>query len=131
MTDHFSNMISAIQNGYRAKLDCVVINSSKLCLNVLEAFERAGFISGYKYVRPFQPGQLKVRIYLRYDEFGPLVKNMQRISSSGKRIYISVHDLKSFKNGLGCYILSTSKGVVLDSEAKQLCVGGELLCKIF
>lgn len=138
MIDHLSNMISQINNGYSAKLTSVVIVGSKICLAVLDALERGGYIKGYKYLpisinkneKYYINEEIKVVIFLRYVEEGPSLKKLKRISTSGRRIFYSLDQLKPIYNGLGASILSTSKGVLFDHEARTLKVGGEVLCSL-
>lgn len=138
MIDHLSNMISQINNGYSAKLTSVVITGSKFCFSVLDVLERGGYIKNYTYL-PISIARnkkyslhenRKVIVFLRYSEEGPSIRKFTRISTSGRRIFCSLNKLKSIYNGLGTYILSTSKGVILEHEARALKVGGEVLCSL-
>jgi small subunit ribosomal protein S8 len=133
MNDNLSNMLSTIKNGYIARLTSVRVPYSKICLNVLDALERGGYIRGYKYENTNSENShnFPIMVLLKYHENQPSICNMYRISSSGRRIYSPSKNLKSFNNGLGAYIISSSKGVLLDSEAKSLGIGGEIICKLY
>lgn len=129
MHDNLSNMLSIIKNGYNARLSNVVVPITKLSLNVLDALERGGYIRGYRYIR--NENMRYVEILLRYNDNNPSIREITRVSSSGRRMYIPYTKLKSHLSGLGSYIISSSRGVLLDTEAKSLGIGGELLCRIY
>lgn len=129
MNDHLSAMLSSISNGYQARLTKIEVSHSKLCIGVLDALERGGYIKGYKY---FIDTNLftAVEVLLRYQENRPLISKIKRISKPGRRIYVASKNLISVHYGLGVYVISSSKGILLSYEAKSLNVGGELLCTI-
>lgn len=138
MVDHLSNMISQINNAYSARLISVVVTGSKLCLAVLDALERGGYIRGYKYLPVLKiqnkkyhlNEERKLIVLLKYIEEKSSIKKLIRISTSGRRIFYSFKELKPIYNGLGTYILSTSKGVLFDHEAHSFKIGGEVLCSL-
>jgi small subunit ribosomal protein S8 len=97
---------------------------------VLEVLQDEGFIRGY--VRMDYPnGKAELEIELKYFDGNPVIRQIKRISSPGRRVYSSANDLPTVANGLGVAILSTPKGVMSDSRARKENVGGEVLCSVF
>jgi small subunit ribosomal protein S8 len=97
---------------------------------VLDVLKQEGFIRGYAEVA-FEGGKSEFEIELKYFDGKPVIKNISRVSKPGRRVYSSVKDLPTVANGLGVAILSTPKGVMSDTEARQENVGGEILCNVF
>lgn len=130
MNDRIADMITRIRNGQRAHLPKVNTSHSKLLEAICQVLEREGYIRG---VRVEDNGNNKkdLVIELKYYEGEPVIKEIKRISKSGRRSYSAMQDIKKVRNGLGISILSTSKGVVSDFEARQQNVGGEVLCSVF
>lgn len=125
-TDIYSNLFSKIKNGYLIKKSKITQIQSKQVLNILNIFVREGFIKSYKIS---VNNNYEIEIYLKYKNNQPVFKEIKRLSKSGQRLYIKNNDLYLQKKGI--YILSTSKGILTDLQAKQLNIGGELICKIF
>ena len=123
ITDTLSNLFSKIKNGYLANKSKITNQKSKQIINILNIFVKEGFIRSYK----IDSNQLY--IYLKYRKNKSVIIELKRLSKPGKRLYINNKDL--YKKKRGIYILSTSMGLVTDLQAKQLNVGGELLCIIF
>ena len=129
LTDPLGDMLTRIRNGQRAKKDAVLSPASKLRANVLEVLQREGYIRGYSEDATGVHPQL--RIELKYFEGEPAIKHVARVSKPGRRVYSKVADLPRVYNGLGISILSTPRGVMSDSEARNANVGGEILCRVF
>lgn len=130
MTDPIGDMLTRIRNGQRARKGAVKSPASKFRERVLDVLEREGYIRGYQ--REEQDlGKPELQIELKYYEGEPVIQTIQRVSKPGRRVYSSISDLSPFSNGLGIHILSTPKGVLSDSEARQQNVGGEILCRVF
>nr|YP_007890492.1 ribosomal protein S8 [Andalucia godoyi]AGH23986.1 ribosomal protein S8 [Andalucia godoyi] len=130
MTDSLSALLSAIQNASRARFATMEIRISKFGIRFLEVLRRGGYIRGFQYQLPVSE-KVSVLIQLKYTEEGPAVREIRRLSSPGKRTYASFDDLRTpVSNGLSHLILSTSKGILYDHEARLLGVGGEVLCAI-
>ena len=129
MTDPLGDMLTRIRNGQRAKKDTVLSPASKLRARVLEVLQREGYIRGYSEDATGVHPQL--RIELKYFEGEPAIKHVARVSKPGRRVYSSISDLKPIKNGLGISILSTPKGVMSDTAARDANVGGEVLCRVY
>lgn len=130
MTDPLSDLLTRIRNGQRAKKSVVTSPASKLRANVLEVLKREGFIRGFS-EREVRPGISEIEIELKYHEGQPVIREINRISTPGRRVYSAIKDLPRFYDGLGIAILSTPRGVLSDSEARDQNVGGEILCQVF
>lgn len=129
MNDLLSDMIARIKNGQKARLAQVKCRASKLLGNVLEVLKKEGYIRDWRWVE--NEGKKDIEIDLKYHEGEPVIKEFHRESSPGRRMYRSIKELPKFFNGLGIAIISTSKGVMSDFEARNANVGGEVLCSIF
>lgn len=129
MNDLLSDMLTRIRNGQSARLASVNCRYSNLQSNVLEVLKKEGYIADFR--RTEDAGHQGLEIDLKYHEGAPVIQEIQRVSKPGRREYSAITDLKSFYNGLGTIILSTSKGVLADHEARQQNVGGEVLCSVF
>ncbi len=129
MNDLLSDMIARIKNGQKARLAQVNCRASKLSANVLEVLKNEGYIRDYRMIG--EGAKKDIEIDLKYHEGEPVIKEINRVSKPGRRTYESIKDLPKFFNGLGIAILSTSKGVMSDFEARNANVGGEVLCSVF
>jgi small subunit ribosomal protein S8 len=130
MSDPLGDMLTRIRNGQHAHKSAIESPASRLRSNVLEVLEREGFIRGYSQSE-MQPGISELRIELKYHEGEPVIREIQRVSKPGRRVYSKIKDLPRVYNGLGISILSTPQGVLSDSEARAANVGGEVLCTVF
>ncbi len=130
VSDTLGDMLTRIRNGQQAHKSEVVSPASKLRANVLEVLKREGFIRGYE-KKNVREGVDEIRIELKYHEGKPVIKEIHRVSTPGRRVYSKAGELPKVYNGLGISILSTSKGVISDSEARASGIGGEVLCKVF
>lgn len=130
MTDPLSDLLTRIRNGQRAKKATVMSPASRLRANVLEVLKREGFIRGFS-KHEVRPGVSEIEIELKYHEGQPVIREISRVSTPGRRVYSAVKDLPRVYDGLGIAILSTPRGVLSDSEARDQNVGGEILCQVF
>lgn len=130
MSDPLGDMLTRIRNGQRASKSSVVSPASRLREGVLEVLQREGYIRGFS-MAEMDPGIRELTIDLKYYEGAPVIKEIKRISTPGRRVYSGIKDLSAVYNGLGISILSTPRGVLSDNEARAANVGGEVLCKIF
>jgi small subunit ribosomal protein S8 len=129
LTDPLGDMLTRIRNGLQAKKDSVTTPSSKLRVRVLDVLQREGYIRGYT---PEEvAGHAGIRIELKYFEGQPAIRHVARISKPGRRVYSGSKDLPRVRNGLGITIVSTPRGVLSDSEAREHNVGGEVLAEVF
>lgn len=130
MNDLLSDMLTRIRNGQNARLSVITCPASKLLSNVLDVLKREGYIRDWRQVEA-RAGVSELEIELKYFEGEPVIRELKRISKPGRRKASAIKDLPRFNNGLGIAILSTSKGVMSDFEARQANVGGEVLCSVF
>ena len=130
MTDPLGDMLTRIRNAQMRAKSNVVTPSSRLRANVLEVLQSEGFIRGYSEAE-YAKGKSEITIELKYYDGEPVIREIKRISKPGRRVYASVKNIPTVSNGLGVSILSTPKGVMSDSRAREENVGGEVLCQIF
>ena len=130
MNDPIADMLTRIRNGQRAYLPKVKAPASKKLKALCDALEREGYIRGANVV-DLGNNKKELEIELKYYEGQPVIKEIKRVSKCGRRIYSSVESLPKIRNGLGTSILSTSKGILSDYEARQQNVGGEIVCSVF
>src|ERR1700710_82788 len=128
--DPLSDMIARIKNAATRKRSKVSTPASKLRARVLDVLAGEGYIRGYSLVE--KPGAFpEFEIELKYFDGEPVIAEIARVSKPGRRVYSSISDLKPIKNGLGISILSTPKGVMSDSAARDANVGGEVLIRVY
>ncbi len=125
-----SDLVARIRNGYLAKRNTVSSPVSKLREGILHLLKAEGFILNYSKVKE-ENGIEKFDIHLKYHQSSPVVNDIEVISKPGKRIYSRADQIPVVKNGLGMVVLSTSKGIVSDYEAREKKLGGEVLLRIF
>jgi len=130
MTDPVADMLTRIRNAGMAKHQKVDIPSSNLKVSLATVLRTEGFIKNFKVIADNKQGIL--RVYLKFiDEKDPVINEIKRISKPGGRVYVNSDKIKQVKNGLGVAILSTSKGLVTDKTARELGIGGEVLCTVW
>jgi len=130
VSDPVAQYMARIRNGQRAEHNYVDIPASKLKRAITQILLEKGYIQNYVNIDDGKQGLL--RVYLKYDDYGdPAIRMMDRVSKPGRREYAGADELPSVKNGLGIAILSTSRGVMSDKEARRFGVGGEVLAKVF
>ncbi|WP_027357743.1 30S ribosomal protein S8 [Desulforegula conservatrix] len=130
MTDPIADMLTRIRNAGKAKLKSVDVPGSKLKIEIAKVMQEQGYIKNYKIIEDDKQGIL--RLYLKYDEKQThAVYGLERVSKPSRRMYSKSQDIKPVLNGLGIAILSTSKGIMTDKQARTQNVGGEVLCKIW
>ena len=130
LQDPLSDLFSRIRNAQMRNKSVVSSPISKLRENILEVLKKEGYIRGYS-VTKHSSGREELDIELKYDDKGPVISNITRISKPGRRVYSGAERIPFIHNGLGISIISTSKGVMSDNEARQQKVGGEIICKVF
>ncbi len=130
MNDPVSDLLTRVRNGQRANKSSVSSPASKLRCNVLDVLKREGYIRGYE-PGTDDTGHPMIRIELKYHDGAPVIREMHRVSTPGRRVYSKIKDLQRVYNGLGISILSTPRGVLSDGEARAQNVGGEVLCTVF
>lgn len=130
MSDPLGDMLTRIRNGQRANKSVVTVPASKMRGNVLDVLQREGYIRGYSWSE-VHDGIAELAVELKYSEGQPVIREINRVSKPGRRVYAGIRKLQPFYNGLGIAILSTPRGVMSDSEARAANVGGEILCQVF
>lgn len=130
MTDPIADLLTRIRNAHMAKHDRLELPTSKLKMEICRILKQEGFIRSYKAVDG-KPNNL-IRIYLRYSPEGlPAINHLARVSKPGRRIYRGAGTIKPVRNGLGLGIVSTSQGLLTDSDARERRLGGEVLCEVW
>jgi small subunit ribosomal protein S8 len=130
LSDPIADMLTRIRNAVKAKFNSVDIPGSKLKVEIAKILKDEGYIRNYKFLKDGKQGVL--RVYLRYGNGqADVVYGLKRISKPSRRVYVKSKDVKPVLNGLGISILSTSKGVMTDKNARKQNVGGEILCNIW
>jgi len=130
INDPLGDMLTRIRNAQLRRRPKVVTPASNLRAHVLDVLAEEGYIRGYARV-DYSGGRSEFEIELKYFDGEPVIKDIKRVSTPGRRVYSSVKDLPTVANGLGVAILSTPKGVMSDSRARTENVGGEILCNVF
>lgn len=130
MTDPIADMLTRIRNGNLAKQDKVDIPASNFKAGIAKVLKNEGYIKNSKIIKDRKQGLL--RVYLKY---GPknerTIEGIKRVSKPGRRIYSGFEEIPKIRGGLGIMILSTSKGIMTDREARKKKMGGELICSIW
>jgi len=131
MTDPIADMLTRIRNANRVHFKSVDVLSSRINLNMAKVLKKSGFISGYD-IKNDPRGHEILRVYLKYpDTKRTVITDIQRVSKPGRRVYVKSENIPQVLNGYGISILSTSMGVMTDKEARELRLGGELLCNVW
>ena len=129
VNDPIGDMIARIKNATARKRGKVAVPASKMRQRVLDVLADEGYIRGYNLVQ--KPGEFpEFEVELKYFDGEPVITEIQRVSKPGRRVYSAIGDLKPVRNGLGISVLSTSKGVMSDTAARDANVGGEVLLRV-
>ncbi|MBK5100701.1 MAG: 30S ribosomal protein S8 [Desulfobacteraceae bacterium] len=130
MTDPISDMLTRIRNALRASHESVNILSSKLNLNIARVLKSEGYIRNFKII---SDGRHRlIRVFLKYDEDGvSVIGGIKRVSKPSSRVYMGYDGIPKVLNGYGVNIVSTSKGLMTDLQARKMRVGGEILCSVW
>ena len=129
-TDPIGDMFSRIRNGQMRMLNNVKIPNSKFRAKILDVLKQEGYIIGYKQVSDSKNKSI-LDVDLKYDNGNPVIKEIKRISKPGRRIYARASSIPRIQNGLGLAIVSTSKGIMTDNDARNQNIGGEIICRVF
>ena len=130
MNDPLGDMLTRIRNAQMRKKGKVTTPGSRIRANVLDVLKDEGYIRGYS-TTELGNGRTEFDIELKYFDNQPVIREIQRVSKPGRRVYAAVDGMPRVGNGLGITIVSTSKGVMADHAAREANVGGEVLCKVF
>ena len=133
VTDPIADMLTRIRNAVHLRRETVPVRSSRIIISIAEALKREGFIKNFEIVKSATTeSQNDLKIFLKYGRSGEQVINViERVSKPGCRVYRPKQGLKPVLRGLGCLVLTTSKGVLSDKEAREANVGGEVLVKVY
>ena len=131
MTDPIADMLTRIRNANKARFKTVNVSMSQMNINIAKVLKKNGYINNYDKVKN-EKGRQVLEIILKYpDAKRTVITNIKRISKPGRRVYVPADSIPKVLNGFGIAVLSTSKGVITDAEARELNVGGEILCNIW
>ena len=130
MTDPLGDMLTRIRNAQQRGKSKVVSPASRMRGRVLDVLQQEGYIRGYAQV-DYGSGRSEFEIELKYFDGAPVIREIERVSKPGRRVYVAVDSMPTVYNGLGISILSTPKGVLSDADAKAQNVGGEVICTVF
>jgi len=129
MTDPIADFLTRIRNALKVKKKKVVAPYSKLKLAICKILKEKELITEFK-IQEIN-GKKNLLIFLKYDENGePLIEDIKRISKPGRRVYLGYRELKPLRSGFGFRIISTSRGIMTDFEARRRKLGGEVICEI-
>jgi small subunit ribosomal protein S8 len=129
MNDPLGDLLSRIRNAQMRNKSKVTSPNSRLRESVLGVLKNEGYIRGYTVVE--REGRSEIEIELKYFDGEPVIREIERVSKPGRRVYTSVRNMPRINNGLGVTIVSTPKGVMADHDARDANVGGEILCTVF
>src|SRR5512134_671138 len=129
MTDPIADMLTRIRNANQAKHKRVDMPASKVKTEIARILKEIHFIHDYKVLDDGRHGVL--RLYLKYYEDRPVIRTLQRVSRPGRRVYAGAQELRPIRNGLGIAIVSTSRGVMTDREARAARTGGEVMALVW
>ena len=130
LADPIGDMITRIRNAQLRTLYNVKVPSSKYRAKILEVLKQEGYISNYKLL-PDSKNKSSLVVDLKYYKGLPVIKEIKRVSKPGRRVYARADSIPKIQNGLGLAIVSTSMGIMSDSDARMKNVGGEIICRVF
>lgn len=128
MTDPIADMLTRIRNAQMVEKPSVSMPSSKLKVAIAQVLKDEGYVDGYAVVGEAAKPQLQIA--LKYYAGKPVIEHIERVSRPGLRVYKGRHDIPNVKNGLGVAIVTTPRGVMTDRKARQVGIGGEVLCYV-
>ena len=130
IVDPIGDMFTRIRNGQMRLLNTIDVPASKFRSKILEILKNEGFINNFRLEKKEDKKNILI-IDLKYFEGSPVIKEIKRISKPGRRVYSRAVSIPKVQNGLGVAILSTSKGVMSDNDARKNNLGGEIICRVF
>ena len=131
MSDPIADMLTRIRNGLQVHREYIDVDASRVKRSIAEVLRREGYVREVRGVMGAR-GHAALRIYLQYDGDGlPVIQEIGRVSKPGRRVYSSVREIPHVLNGLGISVLTTSRGILSDREARAQGVGGEVLCRVW
>jgi len=130
IADPIGDMITRIRNAQMRQLNNVTVPNSKFRARILDILKQEGFISNYKSLTDADK-KFNISVELKYSNGLPVIREIKRVSKPGRRIYAKASSIPKIQNGLGLAIVSTSKGIMTDNEARSQNIGGEIICRVF
>ena len=131
MTDPIADMLTRIRNGNKARFKNVNVYMSQMNMNIAKVLKAAGYVNNFDIVKD-EKGHPMLKITLKYpDAKRTVITDIKRVSKPGRRVYVAADSIPKVLNGFGISILSTSRGVITDEEARESNVGGEVLCNVW
>ena len=130
LIDPIGDMITRIRNAQLRSLSNVKIPGSKFRERILHVLKKEGYIADYKLLTDTS-NKMNLHVDLKYNDGMPVIREIDRISKPGRRVYAKAETIPKIQNGLGLAIVSTSKGIMSDNEARNQKIGGEIICKVF
>ncbi len=128
--DHVSDLLTRLRNAQHARFEQLEVPATNILQGITQILKEEGFIKGYRVVN--EKAAAKLRIVLKsIPEAGYAIKGIRRKSRPGRRIYVGKDEIPTVKNGFGIAIVSTSRGVMTGEKARNLSIGGELLCEVW
>jgi small subunit ribosomal protein S8 len=131
VNDPIGDLLTRIRNAHMAKHSSLSVSASKMKERVLSVLLDEGFIASYEIDKSNKFDEIKIELKYNSKTGDPVISEIKRISKPGRKMYVGASELQPFKNGYGVYVLTTSKGVITDRKAKELNVGGELICSVW
>ncbi len=130
MTDPIADMLTRIRNGLKAARETIDIPCSKVKVNIAKVLKAEGYIRNYKVLKDNKQG--KIKVILKYDDDGlPVLQGLKRISKPSRRVYTGSDGIPEVLNGFGVNVVSTSKGLMSDRQARKMGLGGEIICSVW
>ncbi len=130
LSDPLADMLTRIRNAGQAKHKSVDIPGARIKVALADVMKREGYIRNYKFIKDNKQGIL--RIFLKYDsDERHVIYGLERVSKPSRRVYVGSDEIRPVLNGLGVSVLSTSRGLMADKQAKKEKIGGEVLCNIW
>ena len=129
MTDPIADLLTRIRNGQQIKKSKIVCPTSKTKVSIVKVLKEEGFIRDYQILDGEKGKNIEISLKYHYGE--PVIKEIVRISKPGMRVYSSVKNMPLYKNNMGISILSTSKGIMTNFNAKEANIGGEIICRVY
>jgi len=129
VTDPIADMLTMIRNAVRTKKEAIDVPASNLKREIVKILKEERYIKNYKIIRDNK--QNVIRIFLKYNGNEPVITDIIRVSKPSRRVYKKWEEIPKVRNGLGIAIISTSKGIMTDKQARALKIGGEIICYVY
>jgi len=130
MTDPIADMLTRIRNGLKAVRETVDVPCSKVKVDIAKVLKAEGYIRNYKVLKDNKQG--KIKVILKYDDKGlPVLQGVKRVSKPSRRVYCGSDGIPEVLNGFGVNVVSTSKGLMSDKQARKMGLGGEIICSVW